>query len=524
MNNLLINEENETNETNETNEANITITNNKISWLEKYRPQTLADYYISKQQLDVVKTWLKDFRKNNEFAKPFLVLYGTSGIGKTTLAHLIFNHFNYEIIECNASDSRTKKHIRDSIGQISKVSVCMDDDDKFKDTAIIMDEIDGLNGGESSSVQELIDIVTKDKDTNKTKYICPVICTTNSIKKKHLQPLIKQCVMLNIKKPSNINCSKLINKICTSESFTISDNKQNEIILNACGDYRQIIMQLFSYYNDLNVFKNNNELILNPEVNIIANVNVNISANLETNPEALLEITEYNTIKQILNKCETPLEKINYFLTNNINIDIIQQICSSDSNLFYMIFYINVIPIISKIQIKYGLNTKASLLSYYNLLYKIYSLLKTADLLNNAIFLDKKWDLLDYFDNIGIAIPLKLLHDKNKKTQHSTYYIIKEFELVHHTQYNFMRQEQSIIKKKLIIDYMKTHDNNLINIYYNIKRFKHLYNDQINISNLNKKRQKNKTNQRQNQNNDDNKFKINRIYQTIVDKIDELLS
>jgi len=71
---------------------------------------------------------------------------------------------------------------------------------------------------------------------------------------------------------------------------------------------------------------------------------------------------------------------------------------------------------------------------------------------------------------------------------------------------------------------MKTHDNNLINIYYNIKRFKHLYNDQINISNLNKKRQKNKTNQRQNQNNDDNKFKINRIYQTIVDKIDELLS
>ena len=34
--------------------------------------------------------------------------------------------------------------------------------------------------------------------------------------------------------------------------------------------------------------------------------------------------------------------------------------------------------------------------------------------------------------------------------------IIPEFNLGHHTQYNFMRQEQSMIKKKLNIDYVKT--------------------------------------------------------------------
>ena len=53
-----------------------------------------------------------------------------------------------------------KKTIRESIGQISKISVCTDEKNKFKDTAIIMDEIDGLAGGESNSVQELIDIIT----------------------------------------------------------------------------------------------------------------------------------------------------------------------------------------------------------------------------------------------------------------------------------------------------------------------------------------------------------------------------
>ena len=140
---------------------------NNISWLDKYRPTTLDNYYISKAQLNVVKTWIDDFRNNTEDAKPFLILYGTPGIGKTTLAYLILNFYDYEIIECNASDSRTKKNIRETLGQISKVTVCIDDDDNFKKLAIIMDEIDGLVGGESNSVQELIDIVTKDKDSKK---------------------------------------------------------------------------------------------------------------------------------------------------------------------------------------------------------------------------------------------------------------------------------------------------------------------------------------------------------------------
>ena len=63
-----------------------------------------------------------------------------------------------------------------------------------------MDEIDGLAGGESSSVQELIDIVTKDKDSKTSVYTCPVVCTTNSIKDKKLQPLIKQGIKRYINK------------------------------------------------------------------------------------------------------------------------------------------------------------------------------------------------------------------------------------------------------------------------------------------------------------------------------------
>lgn len=499
--------------------------NNTISWLEKYRPKNLSEYYIEKDNLNIVKTWIKDFRNNTDDSKPFLILYGSAGIGKTTLAYLILNFYDYEIIECNASDTRTKKTIRESIGQISKISVCLDEKNKFKKIAIIMDEIDGLAGGESSSVQELIDIVTKDKDSKTSVNICPVVCTTNSIKDKKLQPLLKQGVVLHIKKPSSNDCRKLIDKISKNEDFVISKNEKIDIIDKANGDYRQIIMLLFSYYHGLKVKPLH---ISNSHIQPVASVSVpssSASIKLDDTSDKILQDTiiyyeenntHFNIINKISKQCEIPLDKINYFLTNKTHIEDICYMCSVDSNLYYMNLYINIIPIICKIQDIYYLKTKANLLLNYKLLHNIYNLLKRADLLNNTIFLDKNWDLLDYFDIFGFAIPLKLLYEHN--ISNSLKLIVPEFNLCHHTQYNFMRQEQSMIKKKLNIDYIKTHNIDLTNIYYNIKRFMIKYKNEINISNSRKKKKK------INATIEDSKYNIDKSYIKIIDKIDELLA
>jgi len=515
---------------------NINI-NNKISWLEKYRPECLSDYYISKKQLDIVKIWIKDFRNNNLESRPFLILYGSTGIGKTTLAYLILKYYDYEIIECNASDTRTKKNIRESLGQISKVSVCVDIQNRFKKVAIIMDEIDGLAGGESNSVQEIIDIVTKDKDSNTLKYICPVICTTNSIKDKKLIPLIKQGVVLNICKPSNSDCIKLINKISSAECFIVPINIINDIVVKAYGDYRQIIMLLFSYYHSIKIEFHNaqislkNNLTENKKViaNDTKNDTENDTENDTKNDTEILQVQEhiytyyedndhFDIIKKISNSCETPIDKINFFLTNNTHVEDICYMCSSDSNLYYMNFYINVITIISEIQNNYGLiKTKKNLLNFFIILSKIYNLLKEADLLNNSIFIDKKWELLEYFDEIGVALPINIINNfiiNNVLTNN----IIRDYKLIHHTQYNFMRQEQSIIKKKLHIDYIITYDNDITNIYYNIKKFKIKYKTEILESELRSKKKK-KTSSIE-----ESKYIIDRTYKKIIDKIDELLS
>ena len=79
-----------------------------------------------------------------------------------------------------------------------------------------MDEIDGIVGYETGGLQELIDIVldtTSRKNLKDMKAICPVICTTNSIKDKKMQTLLKLSIVITVKKPSIDNLNKLIDKI-----------------------------------------------------------------------------------------------------------------------------------------------------------------------------------------------------------------------------------------------------------------------------------------------------------------------
>ena len=512
------------------------INSNNISWLEKYRPKKLAEYYISKKQLDVVKEWIKDFRNNVEDSKPFLILHGSAGIGKTTLAYLILEYYNYEIIECNASDTRTKKTIQETLGQISKVSVCIDEHDKFKQTAILMDEIDGLNGGEYNSVQEIIDIITKDKDSKKSKKLCPVVCTCNSIKNKKLQLLMKHSVVLHINQPSNNDCNKLITKISNLEQFEIPDTLKDEIIEKAFGDYRQIILLLYEYYNNLIINSNSDSDSNSNSVNVTDSVSVSLTDSINDTLDIDKSLQIYNTnntnydyeydpehfknIKKINNMCDTPLEKINYILTNVTKIEDIETICSEDANIYYMNLYINIIPIIHELQLKKNNISKEYLLLYYKKLYTIYELLKTADLLNNKIFIDKQWELLDYFQCIGIAIPLQILHNMNIKNitnAHNIKYLIPQFHIQHHSQYNFMRQEQSLIRKKINTDYNLSFETDLFSIYYHIKRFKHNNKKQIENAILNKKKKKTIID------NNDQKYLINRLYDKIIEKIDELL-
>ena len=82
-------------------------------WTEKYRPNTVDGYvFRDDAQRNQVKTWIKDK------TIPHLLFSGNAGIGKTTLAKLLFNELelnDLDVLEINASRENSVDVIRERI-------------------------------------------------------------------------------------------------------------------------------------------------------------------------------------------------------------------------------------------------------------------------------------------------------------------------------------------------------------------------------------------------------------------------
>jgi len=85
----------------------------KELWVEKYRPKQLEDYVFKDvAQKRQVETWVR------EKSIPHLLLSGSAGIGKTTLAKVLINELgieDYDVLEINASRENNVDTVRDKI-------------------------------------------------------------------------------------------------------------------------------------------------------------------------------------------------------------------------------------------------------------------------------------------------------------------------------------------------------------------------------------------------------------------------
>ena len=85
----------------------------KKLWTEKYRPNTVDKYvFRDEAQKKQVMQWIKDQ------TIPHLLFSGNAGIGKTTLAKILFNELDVnplDILEINASRTNSVDDVRDKI-------------------------------------------------------------------------------------------------------------------------------------------------------------------------------------------------------------------------------------------------------------------------------------------------------------------------------------------------------------------------------------------------------------------------
>jgi len=85
----------------------------KELWVEKYRPKTVNGYvFRDDHQKSQVESWIK------QKTIPHLLFSGNAGIGKTTLAKILFNELDLndlDVLEINASRTNSVEDVRDKI-------------------------------------------------------------------------------------------------------------------------------------------------------------------------------------------------------------------------------------------------------------------------------------------------------------------------------------------------------------------------------------------------------------------------
>jgi len=85
----------------------------KELWVEKYRPKSVDGYvFRDDNQRKQITTWIKDK------SIPHLLLSGSPGIGKTTLAKMLIREIGieeYDVLEMNASRERGIKEVQERI-------------------------------------------------------------------------------------------------------------------------------------------------------------------------------------------------------------------------------------------------------------------------------------------------------------------------------------------------------------------------------------------------------------------------
>jgi DNA polymerase III delta prime subunit len=202
-------------------------------WVEKYRPKTIEDCVLP----DRLKVVFQEFVNKGEI--PHLILAGTAGTGKTTVARALCEQLGMDYLFLNGSDENGIDTFRMKIkGYASSMSLTGDK------KAIIIDEADYLN---PNSVQPALRGAMEEFEDN-----CRFIFTCN-YKNRIIEPLHSRSTVIDYRlkaeeKPKMArDFMRRIEDMLKTEAVSYNGKAVGQFIMKHFPDFRKTINELQTY-------------------------------------------------------------------------------------------------------------------------------------------------------------------------------------------------------------------------------------------------------------------------------------
>jgi len=204
-----------------------------ILWVEKYRPQTIEECILPSE----LKQTFQQFVDNEEI--PNLLLTGTAGVGKTTIAKAMLEQIGCTYMMINGSEESGIDMLRTKIKNFAS-TVSMDGKRKY----VILDEADYLN---PQSTQPALRGFIEEFSRN-----CGFILTCN-FRNRIIEPLHSRCSTVEFRIPNAekpqlaMGFMKRVQHILETENVKSDERVVAELINKFFPDWRRCLNELQRY-------------------------------------------------------------------------------------------------------------------------------------------------------------------------------------------------------------------------------------------------------------------------------------